>query len=56
MGVHWKIGLLEGGGAMKNQYRGGIPKKGGGASTVCLFKGGLGKKEGGGLITQCTLC
>ena len=36
--------------------------KGGGAWTVCRFKGGeLGKKEGGGvfegaLIPQCTLC
>ena len=24
LGVHWKIQLLEGGGVMKNQYRGGI--------------------------------
>ena len=51
---------------MKNQCRGGYCLKrggGGGAWTVCQFKGGLGKKEGGGvfeggggLISQYTLC
>ena len=30
---------------MKNQYRGGLPKKGG-TGTVCRFKGILDKKEG----------
>ena len=38
---------------MKNQCRGGHCLKrggGGGAWTVCQFKGGLGKKEGGGVF------
>ena len=48
MGVHWKIQFL-GGGFTKNQYIGGIAwKGGGGAWTVCRFKGeGVGKGEGG---------
>ena len=46
MGVHGKIRLL-GGGFMKNQYRGGnCLKKGGGAWTVCWFKGGAWQEEG----------
>ena len=43
-GVHWKIRLL--GGVTKNQYRGGLPKKGE-TWTVCQFKGGLARKRGG---------
>lgn len=33
---------------------GGLPKKqgGGGAETVCIFKGGLGKEEGGGVFEE----
>ena len=39
---------FKGWGVMKNQYKGGLLKKGGGgALTVCQFKGGLGKKEEG---------
>ena len=46
IGVHWKIQFL-GGGFTKNQYIGGIAWKGGGAWTVCKFKGErIGKKEG----------
>ena len=45
-------------------YRGGLPKKGGGAWTVCRFPiwGGAWQERGGGvfegeeLIPQCTLC
>ena len=46
---------------MKNQYRGGLPKKGGLRQFADLGGGGgLGKKERGGvfeggLILQCTL-
>ena len=39
-GFHWKMWVLGGGGFTKNQCRGGFPKKGGGAWTVCRFKGG----------------
>ena len=48
LGVYWKIRFLRGGGGLtKNQYRrGNFLKKGGGAWTVCRFKGGLDKKEG----------
>ena len=56
MGVHWKILFLEGG-FRKNQYVGGLPKKG--AWAVCIFKNGLGKKKGlflkGELIPQYTV-
>ena len=45
LGVHPKICLL-GGGVMKNQYRGGLPKKGGGLGDL---KGRLDKKEGRGV-------
>ena len=50
-GVHWKIRFL--GGLMKNQYRGGnCLKRGGGAWTVCRFRGsgGVGKKEEDGVF------
>ena len=45
---------------MKDQYRGGLPKKGGLGQFVNL-RGGLARKRGdgifdGGLIPQCTLC
>ena len=46
-GVYGKIGVLEGG-CSKNQYIGkDCLKRGGGAWTVCRFKGGggLGNKE-----------
>ena len=61
MGVYWKIQFLECGSRTKTKYR----KRGGGclkpgASTVRIFKRGLGKIERlvlftGGLIQQCTL-
>ena len=39
------------GGLMKNQYMGGgCLTEGGGAWTVCRFKGGLGEKEGGSVF------
>ena len=39
------------GGVLKNQYVGGdCLKRGGGAWTVCWFKGGLGKKEEDGVF------
>ena len=45
LGVHWKVRLLSRG-VTKNQYRGGkIAYKGGGAWTVCWFKGGFGLHE-----------
>ena len=48
LGVHWKICLL-GGGVMKNQYRGGLPKKGGGGlQQFGDLRGRLDKKEGRG--------
>ena len=62
MGILWKSWLL--GGFTKNQYIGGeIVWKGGGAWTVCRFKGwgSLAKKRGmvilrgGGVIPLCTL-
>ena len=40
---------MGGGGVMKNQYTGGLPRKGLG-STVCGFKGEHGKKERGGVF------
>ena len=49
LGLHRKIQLLEGGGFMKNQYRGGgglLPKSGGGLGQFANLRGGLGKKEG----------
>ena len=62
MRVHQTLRYLGGGSAfMKNQYIGGIDKKGG-AWTVCKFKRGLGKNQGGGcfwgggLVPQSTLC
>ena len=41
-GVHWRIRLLGWGGLPKNQYRGGLPRKGAGASRQCanLREGG----------------
>ena len=48
-GVHQKTQVLGGGVHEKPIYRGGCLKRGGGAWTVCRFKGGgLGKDKGGG--------
>ena len=49
-------------GVLKNQYIGGLPKKGGGLGQFVDLRGGAwqerggGVFEGGGLIPQCPLC
>ena len=50
LGVHWKTCLLEGG-VMKNQYRGGLPKRGG-AWTVWRFKGETWQERGEGVLLR----
>ena len=46
LGVHWKIGLLGGGGGSpKTNIEGGIAKKGR-AWTVCKFKGAWQERRG----------
>ena len=47
-GVHWRIQLLGWGMFPKNQYRGGLPKKGVGASRQCAKQGGVFEGGGGG--------
>ena len=55
MGVHWKIQFLEGVHKKPIYWGGNCLIRGGGAGgggawTVCRFKGGLAKKEGGGVF------
>ena len=50
IGVHRKIRFL-GFGFLKNQYIGGVAKKGG-AWKFCTFKSGLGERGGGALFSE----